>query len=67
MMASFLPVIVSKKQTSKEKYVFYCNASQIPINPEKTRKNTKMTSSDVPSVGSQAGWPTIFLISDLEV
>ena len=41
MMASFLPVIVSKKkQTNKEKYVFYCSVSQIHINPE---KNTKMT------------------------
>ena len=40
MMASFLPVIVSKKnkQTNKEKYVFYCSVSQIHINPKKTRK-----------------------------
>ena len=40
MMASFLQVIVSKKeQTNREKYVFYCSASQIHINPKKTRKN----------------------------
>ena len=56
MMASFLPVAVlilgnseQKEQTNKEKYVFYCSVSQIHINPEKTQKNTKMTSSDVPT------------------
>ena len=40
MMASFLQVIVSKKeQIDREKYVFYCSVSQIHINPEKkTRK-----------------------------
>ena len=40
MMASFLQVIVSKKeQTNREKYVFYCSVSQIHINPKKkTRK-----------------------------
>ena len=39
MMASFLQVIVSKKeQTDWEKYVFYCSVSQIHINPEKTSK-----------------------------
>ena len=39
MKASVLPVIVSKKQTNREKYVFYYNVSQIHINPDKTRKN----------------------------
>ena len=38
IMASFLPVIVSKKNKQTEKYVFYCSVSQIHINPEKTRK-----------------------------
>ena len=40
MMASFLQVIVSKKeQTNRKKYVFYCSVSQIYINPKiKTRK-----------------------------
>ena len=27
-----------EEQTNREKYVFYCSASQIHINPEKTRK-----------------------------
>ena len=36
MMASFLQVIVSKKErTNREKYVFYCSVSQIHINPKK--------------------------------
>ena len=39
MMASFLQVIVSKKeQTNREKYVFYCSVSQIHINPKKHEK-----------------------------
>ena len=38
MMASFLPVIVSKKTKQTKKYVFSCSVSQIHINPEKTRK-----------------------------
>ena len=39
-MASFPPVIVSKKNKKKrEKYVFYCSVSHIHINPEKTQKN----------------------------
>ena len=50
MMASFLPVIVSKKNKQRKKNIFYCNVSQVHINPEKTRKNTKMTSSDVPTI-----------------
>ena len=36
MMASFLPVIVSK--TNKEKYAFHYSVWQIDINPEKTQK-----------------------------
>ena len=28
-----------EEQTNREKYVFYCNVSQIHITPEKTRKN----------------------------
>ena len=41
MMASFLQVIVSKKeQTNREKYVFYCSVSQIHINPKKHEKYT---------------------------
>ena len=49
MMASFLQVIVSKKeQTNREKYVFYCSASQIHINPKKnTKKPIKMTFCDI--------------------
>ena len=44
MMASFLQVIVSKKeQTNREKYVFYCSVSQIHINP---KKNTKKNQND---------------------
>ena len=39
-----------KEQTNKQKYVFYCSVSQIHINPE---KNTKTTSSDVPTVGDR--------------
>ena len=51
MMASFLPVIVSKKnKQTKNNIVFFCSLSQIHINPEKHEKNTKMTSSDVPKV-----------------
>ena len=34
MMASFLQVIVRKKeQTNREKYVSYCSVSQIHLNP----------------------------------
>ena len=41
IMASFLPVIVSKKeQTSRENYVFYGSVSQIHINPKKNTKKT---------------------------
>ena len=49
MMASFLQVIVSKKeQTNREKYVFYCSVSQIHINPKKKHeKNIKMTFCDI--------------------
>ena len=48
MMASFLQVIVGKKkQTNREKYVFYCSVSQIHINPKKTRKNIKITFCDI--------------------
>ena len=49
MMASFLQVIVSKKeQTNLEKYVFYCSISQIHINPKKnTKKPIKMTFCDI--------------------
>ena len=49
MMASFLQVIVNKKeQTNREKYVFYCSVSQILINPKKKhKKNIKMTFCDM--------------------
>ena len=55
MMASFLPVIVSK--TNKEKYAFYYTVSQIDINPEKTQKMT----SDVPTCGCDVDrtWDTL--------
>ena len=37
IMASFLPVIVSKKNKQTEKNMsFFCSVSQIHINPEKT-------------------------------
>ena len=49
IMALFLPVIVSKKnKQTKENMAFIACLSQIHINPEKTQKNTRMTSSDVP-------------------
>ena len=35
MMASVLPVIVSKNNKQTEKYVSYCGVSQIHINNEK--------------------------------
>ena len=42
MMASFLPVIVSKKyKQTKEKYVFYCSISQIHISKKKRKKPPK--------------------------
>ena len=49
MMASFLQVIVSKKEkTYREKYVFYCSVSQVHINLKKNmKKNIKMTFSDI--------------------
>ena len=48
MIAIFIPVTVSKKnKQTKQKYVFYCILSKIHINPEKKRKNTKMTSSNM--------------------
>ena len=47
-MASFLPVIVSKKKkTNREKKVFYCSVSQIHINPEK--KNIEISVLNVPT------------------
>ena len=54
MMASFLPVIVSKKNKVKEKYFFYCSdsVSQIHINP---LKNTKKHQNDLDSsIGPQS-------------
>ena len=45
MMVSFPPVIVSRK--NKQKKNFFCSVSQIHKSPEKTQKNTKMTSSDL--------------------
>ena len=48
-MASFLTVIVSKKQTNREKYAFYYSVSHIHINRKKHDKTTKITFSDVPT------------------
>ena len=69
MMASFLPVIVSKnnKQTNKNMSFIsvYCSVSQIHINPEKKHeKNTKMTSSTYlimhrPSLQSVRRWQMV--------
>ena len=53
MTASFLPVIVSKKNKQTEKNLFYCSVSQIHIglNPEKKHeKNIKMTIWNVPTL-----------------
>ena len=50
MMASFLPVIVSKENKQTKKYVFYCSVSQIHLNPEKKHeKSIKMTFLNVPN------------------
>ena len=46
MMASFLPVIVSKKNKQTENYVFYCSVSQIHINPEEKHEKTHHRSND---------------------
>ena len=40
MMASFLPVILSQKNQQTQKYVFYCNFTQIHMNPEKKHEKT---------------------------
>ena len=54
MMASFLPVIVSKK--NKEKYAFYYSVSQILINSEKKpKKNHQNDFFERPYL-----WPVIY-------